>query len=164
MASSTISLRLAALYCTPEVAETLPATRSPNWRSISGYAFLYPGGAISWMSKQQSTVASSLAHAEYIVAAETSKELVVYWSNCARTSPGRRLYTLTAELSIYLHENPVNHASTKHIDVRYRFINSIDLKLIGTNDRQQTYSPSPSLARIKHERFCRMLGMELTMD
>ena len=47
-----------------------------NCCSISGYAFLYAGGAISWASKQQTTVATSLTHVEYIAAAEASKELV----------------------------------------------------------------------------------------
>jgi len=47
-----------------------------NCHSISGYAFLYSGGAVSWASKQQSTVATSSTHAEYIAAAEASKELI----------------------------------------------------------------------------------------
>ena len=47
-----------------------------NRHSISGYAFMYSGGAVSWSSKQQSTVATSSTHAEYIAAAEASKELV----------------------------------------------------------------------------------------
>ena len=47
-----------------------------NWHLISGYMFLYSGGAVSWMSKQQTTVANSSTHAEYIAATEASKELV----------------------------------------------------------------------------------------
>ena len=47
-----------------------------NHHLISGYTFLYSGGTVSWASKQQSTVATSSTHAEYIAAAEASKELV----------------------------------------------------------------------------------------
>ena len=47
-----------------------------NQSSMSGYAFLYSGGAVSWMAKQQSTVATSSTHAKYIAAAEASTELV----------------------------------------------------------------------------------------
>jgi len=39
---------------------------------------------------------------------------------------------------------------------------SIDLRLIGTNDMVADLL-TKSLARVKHERFCRMLGME-TVD
>ena len=64
--------------------------------SISGYAFLYSGGAISWMSKQQSTTVTSSTHAEYITAAEAAKELV--WLHCLLTKlceiiPGLTPYT-----------------------------------------------------------------------
>ena len=37
-------------------------------RSISGYVFTFAGGAISWMSKIQDTVALSTTEAEYIAA------------------------------------------------------------------------------------------------
>ena len=38
-----------------------------NHQSISRYAFLYSGGVVSWMSKQQSAAATSSTHAEYVV-------------------------------------------------------------------------------------------------
>ena len=47
-----------------------------NCHSVSGHAFLYAGGAVLWSSKQQSTVATSSTHVEYIAAAEAAKELV----------------------------------------------------------------------------------------
>ena len=52
------------------------ANNTSNHQSVSGYTFLYSGGAVSWMLKQQSTVATLLTHAEYIAAAEAAKELV----------------------------------------------------------------------------------------
>ena len=47
-----------------------------NCQSISGYSFLYSGGMVSWMSRQQTTVVDSSTHAKYIATAEASKGLV----------------------------------------------------------------------------------------
>src|SRR5258708_17030011 len=52
------------------------ANNQSNCHSVSGYAFLFSGGAISWMSKQQSTITASSTHAEYITTTEAAKELV----------------------------------------------------------------------------------------
>jgi len=139
-----------------------------NRRSISGYAFMYSGGAVSWCSKQQSTVASSSTHAEYIAAAEAAKELV--WlrrllSELHEGTPGPTRLYIDNRAADLLARNPVNHAATKHIDVRYHFIRecvadgSVDLRLIGTNDMAADVL-TKALAVTKHERFCQMLGME----
>ena len=91
-----------------------------NCHSISGYAFLYSGGAISWMSKQQSTVATSSTHAEYIAAMEAAKELV--WICCLLTElqeevSGPTILHIDNHAADLLARNPVNHAATKHIDI-----------------------------------------------
>src|SRR5258707_7112092 len=116
---------------------------------------------MSWTSKQQSTVATSSTHAEYIAAAEASKELVWLRRLLPELHEGMRgptrLYidNCTANL---LARNAVNHAATKHVDVRYHFIReciidgSIDLKLIGTNDMAADIL-TKALAVTKHEHF-----------
>ena len=64
-----------------------------------------------------------------------------------------------------LTRNPVNHAATKHIDIRYHFIweciedGSVNLKLIRTND-MATDILTKALVVTKHKHFCQMLGME----
>ena len=96
-----------------------------NCHSISGYAFLYSGGAVSWMSKQQMTVADLSTHTKYIAAAEALKELVWFWRLLTELKEGVLGPTLlhidnhAAEL---LMQNPVNHSTMKHIDVWYHFI------------------------------------------
>ena len=45
-------------------------------RSTLGYVFTLAGGAISWMSKLQETVALSTTEAEYIVASHACKEAI----------------------------------------------------------------------------------------
>jgi hypothetical protein len=60
---------------------TLTAYTDSDWagstsdsRSTSGYVFMLAGAAISWKSMKQSVVALSTAEAEYIAAAEGSRE------------------------------------------------------------------------------------------
>src|SRR5258708_9228402 len=63
-----------------------------------------------------------------------------------------------------LHHNPVNHAATKHVNVRYHFIRecitdgTIDLKLIGMNDMAADIL-TKALAVPKHEPFFQILRM-----
>ena len=124
---------------------------------------------MSWMLKQQSTVATSSTHAEYIAGTEASKELV--WLRRLLSELREGLFQSTPlhidnRAADLLARNPVNHAATKHIDVQYHFIHecisdgSIDLRLIGTNDMAADLL-TKSLVHVKHERFCHMLGMEI---
>ena len=139
-----------------------------NRRSVSGYVFLYAGGSISWMSKQQSTTATSSTHAEYIAAAEAAKELV--WlrrllSELRESTSGPTTLYIDNRAADLLARNPVNHAATKHVDVRYHFIReciadgAVGLSLIGSNDMAADIL-TKSLKGVKHERFCLMMGME----
>ena len=49
-------------------------------KSISGYAFVLCGGAISWQAKKQQTAALSTVEAEYLAAAAAAKE-ALWWRN-----------------------------------------------------------------------------------
>ena len=76
-----------------------------------------------------------------------------------------RLYIDNRAADLLAH-NPVNHAATKHVDVRYHFIReciangTIDLKLIGMNNMVADIL-TKALAVTKHEHFCQMLRMEM---
>ena len=47
-------------------------------RSVSGYALMLNGCAISWLCKKQQSVASSTTEAEYMALATTSRRAVWY--------------------------------------------------------------------------------------
>ena len=124
-----------------------------------------------WMSKQQSTTATSSTHAEYVAAAEAAKELV--WlrhllEELCEGMPSPTQLFINNHTTDLLAWNPMNHSATKHIDVRYHFIRdciadgSIDLKLIGMND-MATDILTKSLAVTKHKCFCQMLRMEMVI-
>ena len=120
-----------------------------NRHSTSGYVFTLCGGAMSWKSRQQTSVALSTTEAEYVAATEACKELI--WLN--RLFKDLSVSTLLGdsesmppilyidnEAALSLARNPTHHSRTKHIDVRYHFIRTevaagtINLQSIGTKD------------------------------
>ena len=98
-----------------------------NGKSTAGYLFKLWNGPISWRSKQEQQVAMSSTEAEYIAAAEATKE-VFYIRDILEElgydegdiQPIRLL--IDNQSTIKLANNPTNHPKTKHIRVRYHFI------------------------------------------
>ena len=94
-------------------------------KSISGYLFMLGGGAISWSSKKQSTVALSSTEAEYIALVQAAKESI--WlqrllSELGWTERDHKVIWEDNQGAIALAVNPEYHACTKHIDIQYHFI------------------------------------------
>jgi hypothetical protein len=82
-------------------------------KSISGYLFMLGGGAISWSSKKQSTVALSSTEAEYIALMEATKESI--WlqrllSELGRADRDHRIMWEDNQGAIALALNPEYHA------------------------------------------------------
>ena len=139
-------------------------------KSISGYAFLLCGGAISWQAKKQQTAALSTVEAEYLAAAAAAKE-ALWWRN-QLAGLGHDMSQPTTLLcdnlgTIALTKNPVHHASTKHIDLRYHFIRDhvekrvLRLQHIRTTDMAADILTKP-LSGEKHIITANLLGMPLT--
>jgi hypothetical protein len=97
----------------------------PDRHSISGYTFLYGGGAISWSSKCQPIVSLSSTEAEYVALTHAAKEAI--W---LRALVSEVLHPLPDPTPIFCDNNGVKalakddtfHARTKQIDIRYHFI------------------------------------------
>jgi hypothetical protein len=107
-------------YCDADWAGNLD-----DRKSTTGYLFLLAGGAISWASKKQPTVALSTTEAEYMALNAASQEAI--WLK-------RLLKELKYDIEqpttirvdntgcIELAKNPTHHARTKHIDIKHHFI------------------------------------------
>jgi Reverse transcriptase (RNA-dependent DNA polymerase) len=94
-------------------------------RSTTGYVFLMDGGAVSWSSKRQPTVALSTTEAEYMSATQATKEAC--WLRKLLADLGRKPEQATfiqcdSQGAIALIGNPVQHTRTKHIDIQHHFV------------------------------------------
>jgi ATP-binding cassette subfamily B (MDR/TAP) protein 1 len=96
-------------------------------KSTTGYVFCFNGGAISWVSRLQQIVALSTTEAEYIAATEACKEAI--WLTrllgdlgVSDTAP---ILHCDSQSAIQLAKNPVFHARTKHIDIRFHYIREV---------------------------------------
>ena len=96
-------------------------------RSTTGYVFTLAGGPICWKSSVQSIVAMSTTEAEYMAVAEAAKE-ALWLTGLVRElgveQGGVRLHC-DSQSAIYLANNQVYHARTKHIDVRFHKIREL---------------------------------------
>ena len=96
-------------------------------RSTSGYVFTLVGGAVSWRSRLQDCVTHSTTEAEYVAASEASKLSI--WLGRLVTDLGIKqelpVLHCDSQSAIQLAKNPVFHAKTKHVDVKYHFIREL---------------------------------------
>lgn len=102
------------------------ATSEEDRRSCTGYTFLFQGGAISWNSKRQPTVALSTTEAEYMALSSCVQEAM--WLKQLQEEFWPRLRDQAMVIysdnqsSIKLSGSDGYHLRTKHIDVRHHFI------------------------------------------
>lgn len=118
-------------------------TMEIEWRSMSGNAILIGGGAVSWSSKKQKTVAQSTAEAEYIAMAHATKEIL--WMRMFLTEVFRPLTQASPLLAdnrsaIIMAHHDTFHPRAKHIALPYHLIRdhvekgNIDLSWISTHE------------------------------
>ena len=128
---------------------------SVDRRSTTGYLFSLneDGGAISWKSRKQPTIALSTCEAEYMALVATTQEALF-------------LKTLTKDFGLSSHEpislygdnqgaislvkNPVTHEKSKHIDIKFHFIREkfsaglIQINHVPTGDNVADLMTKPS--------------------
>jgi transposase InsO family protein len=136
-------------------------------RSTTGYVFQLCGGAVSWQSKRQRTIAQSTVEAEYMAAASGAKEAI--WLRSLLTGvgcmpSGPTILRVDNEGAIALADNPRHHDLTKHIAVRYHLIrehvadSTITLIHVPT-ELQAADGLTKGLSREKHISSVRLLGL-----
>jgi hypothetical protein len=136
-------------------------------KSTSGYVFKLAGGAISWSSKKQPSVALSSTEAEYIAGAHAAKELV--WLRRLLDEVGMPCDDPTTlrmdnQSAMAIAKNPQFHDRTKHIEVRYHYLHDkveaeeLDLEYIPTGE-QVADVLTKALNQEKHTGFMKDMGV-----
>jgi len=97
-------------------------------KSTSGYCFSMGSAMISWSSRKQGSIAQSTAEAKYIAASDACKEAVWLRELLSDIFEGKLDSTIIHcdnPSCIQLLENLVFHDRSKHIEMRYHFINDL---------------------------------------
>jgi hypothetical protein len=102
-------------------------------RSTSGYIFLMAGGAVTWSSKRQATVALSTVEAEYVAMSRCAQQMawMQTWLDevvVEYEKPG--IIKGDSRGAIALSKNTKDHGKVKHIDIRHHYLR--DLVKAGT--------------------------------
>ena len=95
-------------------------------KSTTAYVYTLGGTTISQVSKLQKIVALSITKAEYVVVTEASKEMIWLQQFLEELGQkqGKGVLYCDSQSAIHLAKNPMYHARTKDIQVRYHFIRS----------------------------------------
>ena len=114
-------------------------------RSISGYVFLSNGGAITWGSRKQTSIALSSTEAEYVALSEASREamwLRHLYGELGFIQKEPILLLGDNDGSIVMAKNPEYHKHTKHIDLRWHWVRELVndgmITIVDCRDPQQT--------------------------
>ena len=167
------TVNLGLKYCKSEEGQLI-GYADADWagdlddrHSTSGNVFLMAGGAISWMSKKQATVALSTSEAEYVALSSATQEAVWLRRLLTDLKATPRKPTVLMEDNqgaIAIARNPVSHARTKHIDIRYHYVcealqeGTIDLCYCPTEEMVADLLTKP-LSKGKFEKLQLAMGM-----
>ncbi|KAJ9536778.1 hypothetical protein OSB04_un000002 [Centaurea solstitialis] len=145
-------------------------TDRDDFRSQSGYVFTLNGGAISWKSSKQDTIADSTTEAEYIAASDAAKEAVWlrnFLSDLRVVASVSRPIDIFCDNSgaVAQEKEPREHHKSRHVLRKYHLIREIigrgDVRIckIPTEDNVADPLTKP-LARVKHEAHANSIGMQ----
>ena len=103
-------------------------TNTDDQKSTSGYVFISAGGAITWSSKKQTTVALLSTEAKYVAISEASRE--AYWLRSLYEELGEDQNSPSVikgdnEGSIAMTQNPQFHKRAKHISTRWHWVQDL---------------------------------------
>jgi hypothetical protein len=130
--------------------------------------FTLSGGAVSWLSKLQPTVAVSTAEAEYMAAASAVKEalwLRKLFADLGLVLRGKPVVIqCDNQAALKLLDNPIISARSKHIDVQHHFarervmLKQVSFVFCGT-ERMVADCLTKALPEHAHERCCGGMGV-----
>ncbi|KAJ9557532.1 hypothetical protein OSB04_012146 [Centaurea solstitialis] len=141
-----------------------------DFRSQSGYVFTLNGGAISWKSSKQDTIADSTTGSEYISASDAAKEAV--WLRNFITDL-RVVARISRPVDIYYDNSgavaqakePREHHKSRHVLRKFHLIREIigrgDVRICKIPTDENVVDPlTKPLARVKHESHANSVGMQ----
>ena len=136
-------------------------------KSISGYVFLSSGGAITWGSKKQATIALSSTEAEYVTLSEAAREamwLRHLYGELGFIQKEPILLLGDNDGSISMAKNPQFHKRTKHVELRWQWVRDLTndglINIVDCRDPQQTADIlTKQIPRPKFSRHVNELGL-----
>ena len=139
-------------------------------KSTSGYVFSAAGGAITWKSKKQTTIALSSTEAEYVALSEAGREacwLRNLFEELGYPQENPILIKGDNDSSISMAKNQQFHSRSKHIAIRWHWVRElIEQGLItieSCRDPQQTADIlTKALPRPKHRQHTSEMGLAST--
>lgn len=137
-------------------------------KSYTGFVFVLAGGAVSWQSRKQKSIALSSTEAEYMSLTQAAKE-GVYLRNFLKEL---EMNNLTEKITIFsdnqsaikLVKNNVHHSRTKHIDIQHHFVREVyeqgfvDISYVPSENMIADIF-TKSLFRNKHSNCLRHFGL-----
>ena len=136
-------------------------------RSTSGYVFTMAGGAVTWSSKRQATVALSTVEAEYVAMSRCAQQMIwmqTWLDEVEVTHDMPGMIKGDSRGAIALAKNTKDHGKVKHIDIRHHYLRelvksgSILFDQIPSADNVADLFTKP-LARDHHHRFLALLNI-----
>lgn len=149
-------------YCDADWAGDLD-----NRKSTTGYVFLLNGGAISWSTKKQPTVALSTTEAEYMAIVNATQEAIWLRNLYNQFFPNNGksiLLHCDNQGALQLSKNGVFSPRTKHIHIKLEFIKEcienkiINLTYISTNEMLADIF-TKGIAKDKLYDLCKQFGL-----
>ncbi|KAJ9567714.1 hypothetical protein OSB04_003680 [Centaurea solstitialis] len=141
-----------------------------DFRSQLGYIFTLNGGAISWKSSKQDTIADSTTEAEYIAASDAAKEAVWlrnFLSDLRVVASVSRPIDILCDNSgaVAQAKEPREHHKSRHVLRKYHLIRDIigrgDVRICKIPTEENVADPlTKPLARVKHEAHANSIGMQ----
>ena len=149
-------------------------TDQDDSKSVSGYVFTLNGGAVSWKSSKQQTVADSVTEAEYIAASEAAKEAV--WMKKFITELGV-VPSITGPVPLFCDntgavaqaKEPRSHQKSKHVLRRFHLIREIiergDVTLERVDSQDNIADPfTKALTQQQFDRHLEKMGIRYHGD
>ena len=98
--------------------------------SVTGYILFFMGVPIIWKSKSQRSVTLSSSEAAYVALSEAAKDIKFVYQ-LLRSIGIEVTLPITVRVdnvgAIFMSENTLTSGRTKHVDIRYRYVNEMVL-------------------------------------